>query len=336
VVGAQQIKPAKAATTVMLSPKPRKNAIFGFVIGVVLAAIAAYVMSRFDRRLRTLSEIEAAFQSQILASLPRVKRPIVQREGQPTPSRFLLEPLRRLHTALQLSPISEPEGETPHRIILFVSADPGDGKSTLVADLALVQREAGQRVAVVEANFRHPVQAGLLGLDGTHGLAQVLAGTLPAQEAMQRVWPIQPAPLPQPPASPAGVATAVESRGAGSLSLLAGGGAVANPPALLAQPAMAELLRTVAEDFDYVLLDAPSPLEVSDVMPLLKLVDGILIVARAGHTRETSAGRLLQLLSQAGAPVLGAVANCVPRKEIERSGFSASNGRVWSSRLIGR
>jgi Mrp family chromosome partitioning ATPase len=100
---------------------------------------------------------------------------------------------------------------------------------------------------------------------------------------------------------------------------------------------MTEVLRSVAEDFDYVLIDAPSPLEVSDVMPLLNIVDGIVIVARLAHTREMSAQRLLQLLAHAPrAPLLGLVANCVPRREAERYGFSSPNGRVRPGRLIGR
>lgn len=333
--GAQQIKPAKAATATLLSPKPRQNAIFGFVIGLVLAAIAAYTLGRLDRRLRSIASIESALRSQILLGLPKVKRPIVRREGEPTPSRFLVEPLRRLHTALQLSAPSRSGSGAPARIILFVSPDPGDGKSTLVADLALIQRDAGERVAVVEANFRRPAQARLLGLDNALGLADVLERRLSVDQAMQRVRPIQPSTLPDSPPSAAPVAAVAEPSTA-SLLVLAGGGPVANPPALLASSAMADLLGSIGADFDYVLIDAPSPLEVSDVIPLLNLVDGIVIVARAGHTREGSAERLVQLLGQSTASVLGTVANCVPRKEIERYGFSTSNGRVWSKKTVGR
>lgn len=334
--GAEQIKPAKAANAQLLSPKPRQNAIFGFVIGIVLAAIAAYALGRLDRRLRSMSGIEAVFGAHILAGLPKVKRPIVRRDGEPSPSRFLLEPLRRLHTSLQLGMTGNSERLRPSRTVLFVSADAGDGKSTIVADLALVQRDAGERVAVVEANFRRPALGRLLGLDGAHGLADVLTGKLPIDQALQRVHPIVPAPMPEPPVAAAPVATVAPSSELGSLCLLAGDRAVANPPALLAHPAMAELLRSVADDFDYVLIDAPSPLEVSDVIPLLKLVDGVVVVARAGHTRETSAQRLVQVLGQAGAPVLGTVANCLARKEIERYGFSSANGRLFSGRLKGR
>jgi Mrp family chromosome partitioning ATPase/capsular polysaccharide biosynthesis protein len=337
VAGAQQIKPASAATAVLLSPKPRKNAEFGFVLGVVLTAIAVYVLSRLDRRLRSLAGIEAVFQSHILVALPKVGHPIVHREGDPTPSKLLLEPLRRLQIALHLTETPRQEPETSRRVILFISPDAGDGKSTLVADLALVQRDAGERVAIVEANFRRPVQAKLLGLDSAQGLAAVLAGTLSVEDAMQRVLPTRQSAAPDSAESAVGVAgTAVESR-AGSLFLLAGGDTVANPPVLLANEMMTDLLRSLAADFDYVLIDAPSPLEVSDVMPILSLVDGIVLVARVGHTREGSAQRLVQLLARvSSAPVLGVAANCVARGDSERYGFSAPSGRGWPGKLGGR
>jgi succinoglycan biosynthesis transport protein ExoP len=105
--------------------------------------------------------------------------------------------------------------------------------------------------------------------------------------------------------------------------VLTSGEAIANPPALLASRTMSELLSSIAEDFDRVLIDAPPPLEVSDVMPLLHSVDGLLLVARVGHTRVTSAQRLAELLRRtASAPVLGVVANHVKRSDIERYGFS--------------
>jgi polysaccharide biosynthesis transport protein len=132
------------------------------------------------------------------------------------------------------------------------------------------------------------------------------------------------------------VATAVESR-AGSLFLLGGGGPVPNPPALLAHEDVSDVLNSLAADFDYVLIDAPVPLEFSDVMPLLSLVDRIVIVARVGHTREVAAQRLMHMLSNvSSSPVLGVVANGVAGKDSERYGFSASSGRSWPGKLTGR
>jgi Mrp family chromosome partitioning ATPase/capsular polysaccharide biosynthesis protein len=338
IVNVKQIGIAKPYGAQLVSPKPRKNAIFGFAIGILLASIAAYTLSRFDRRLRSLADIEAIFQTPILTALPTVRRPIVGSHGTLVPSRFLQEPLRRLHTTLQLAETPNRDRDGAPRSILFVSADAGDGKSTLAATLALVQRDAGERVAVVEADFRRPVQAKLLGVPAPRGLVDVLSGTLSLDEAMQAAESIQQSPSTNSGAPAASVATAVESRGTGTLSVLVGGKEVANPPALLANRAMTELLRAAAEDFDYVLIDAPPPLQVSDVMPLLPVVDGIVLIARLGHTRQSSAQQLMQLLTRtANAPILGVVANDVARKDIERYGYSASQGkRGWLSGLTGR
>ena len=231
----------RSPTPLPLSPKPKRNAIFGFVLGIVLAAIAAYALSRFDRRLRSLADIEAVFQAPVLTAVPSIRRPIIRRDdGQPAPAQALREPLRRLHTTLQLRGMPDDlDRRSVPRSVLFISADAGDGKSTLIAGLALVQSEAGARVAIVESDLRRPIQAELLGVDGSQGLAEVLAGALTVQEAMQRVQALPARDSGQfSRAVGEGVATAVQPRATGSVSVLPSGGTVANPPALLAGRAM--------------------------------------------------------------------------------------------------
>ncbi len=324
--GNRQVNPA-VASAVPLSPKPMRNAIFGFVLGVVLAAVGAYGLSRFDRRLRSLADIEEVFEAPVLAAVPAIRRPIVYPQGQPVPAAALREPLRRLHTTLQLRGMPDDLEQRPApRSVLFVSADAGDGKSTLLAGLALVQREAGERVMIVESDLRRPIQAELLGIDGSQGLAEVLAGTISVQDATQAV-PLAPSTVNGgPPAAGEGVATAIEPRVAGSVSVLPSGGTVANPPALLAGRAMPMLLHSAAEAYDYVLIDAPPPLEVSDVLPLMAMVDAIVIVARVGHTDETSARRLADLLSRAShAPVIGTIANDASEADMEAFGLSLTS-----------
>ncbi len=327
-VSAQQVRPARPANALLLSPKPRKDAIFGFVLGLVLAAIAAYAFSRFDRRLRSLAAIEGVTGLPLLTVLPKVRRPIIRGTGSPRPSVHLLEPLRGLHTSLH--PVNGGADASSHlaggRSTLVVSSDPGDGKSTLVADLALVQRDAGARVVIVEANFRRPVQMRLLGLEGEGRLADVLGGRITADEAMQRVSPALVGGTAGGSDQPDAVATAVGAE-VGSLFVLGGDRNVPNPPALLAQGSMYELLRYLAARFDSVLIDAPSPLEVSDAVPLLGVADGIVVVERITHSREASARRLAQLLDKPSvAPVLGVVANFVARGEVKRYGFSPLRG----------
>jgi Mrp family chromosome partitioning ATPase/capsular polysaccharide biosynthesis protein len=326
-----QVDPAKPRQSALVSPHPRSNAIFGFAIGLVLAAVAAYALGRFDRRLRSPESVEEAFQAQILSALRAVRHPLISRDGRPTPAHALREALWRLQTTLRVGGNGGDNGQGDgSRTILCVSADAGDGRSTLVAALALVLAEAGERVAVVEADFRRPVQDRLLQLSGSHGLADVLTGMLAVEQALQPVSLARPeagigAEIPEMGGS---MATVVES--AGSMSVLVGGTKVANPPALLGRPAMAELVRSLAEQFDHVLIDAPSPLQVSDAMPLLGVVDAIVIVARVGHTSATSAERLAALLQRTpSAPVLGVVANAVSPADIRKYGVHAETGPHW-------
>jgi receptor protein-tyrosine kinase len=210
-------------------------------------------------------------------------------------------------------------------VILFLSPDAGDGRSTIVADLALVQRDAGERVAVIEADLRRPVLSRLLDVTDARGLVDVLAGTLTLEQAMQSVARAE-VPLGPDGVAPEDSPTATLQPPGGEVSVLVAGGPAANPPALLASVEMRDLLATSADAYDYVLVDAPPPLEVSDVLPLLGVVDGIVIVARAEHTRSTSAERFSQLLRRTpSALVLGVVANSVSTAEIARYGFSSSS-----------
>ncbi len=352
----EQLKPAKPRGARLLGPAPKKNGEFGFVIGVLLAAVAAFALARLDRRLRVLGDIEAVFPAVLLTVLPTVRRPVVDRGGYPSPSRILLEPMRRLQATLLLADgapktngsskahVPAPSGDgalpprTVPRCILFLSPEAGDGRSTVIADLALVQREAGERVAIVEADFRRPAQARLLGVPGTAGLPEVLAGALTVGEAMQPVPAPQPEPLAAQPRGGFETATMLASREQGTVALLPSRAAAINAAALLASSEMHELLHGLAQEYDRVLIDVPSPLEVSDAMPLLAAVDAIVLVARAGHTHERSARRLWQLLSNTpSAPILGVVANGITPREMQKYGISTSGeGRGWKARLLGR
>jgi Mrp family chromosome partitioning ATPase/capsular polysaccharide biosynthesis protein len=331
IVNVRQVNPVKPKAVKQLSASPKRNAVFGFFVGLLLASFVAYALARLDNRLRSLSEIEEAFGTEILTALSAVRRPIVIADGQPRPSKQLRESLERLHTTLQFGGVA---GQERPRRVLFVSANGGDGQSTVIAGLALVQRDAGQATAIVEADLRHPTLARLLGLDPKPGLPAVLDGQLSLQEALQGVGGRSP----QPAAAELGVAggpvaTVSHTPVTGSASVLVGA-PVANPSALLASPAMDETLRALSESSDFVLVDSPPPLEVSDAMPLLHLADAIVIVARVGQTRASSAHRLVQLLARTpSAPVLGVVANGASQKDIEKYGFSSYSGRSWRSRF---
>jgi Mrp family chromosome partitioning ATPase len=193
-------------------------------------------------------------------------------------------------------------------------------------------------VAIVEADFRRPSQARMLGVPGTAGLPEVLAGALTLGEALQPVPAPQPEPVLAQPHGGFDTATMLASRDHGSVALLASRAAAVNPAALLGSAEMHEVLHSLAQEYDRVLIDVPSPLEVSDAMPLLAAVDAIVLVGRAGHTSERSARRLWQLLAQTpSAPILGVVANGISPREMQRYGISVgSRRRGVKARLLGR
>lgn len=335
IMQVSQIAVASPLAAAASKTDPKQNAIFGFVIGIFLAAIAAYTLNRFDRRVRTLAGLERVMGVQVLAALPGARRPLVRQDGELRPAKALREPLRRLHVALKLGPSLNGRSARP-RTVLILSPDAADGKSTIAAGMALILREGGERVSLIEADFRRPVQARVFDVPTRGGLAEVLTGALTLDEALQPIDSVtSEVPEPEP---YGGVATLARPQSTGTLSLLLGEAGVPNPPALLAEPAMPELVRAAAEEYDYVLIDAPPPLMVSDAMALLKIVDGILLVGRIGHTREASAARLVDLLTrEKSARILGVVANEVARTDMERYGLSLGYGRrSWFARILGR
>jgi polysaccharide biosynthesis transport protein len=336
-LGIRSVNQVSKATPRKLSASPQRNAIFGLLVGLLLAAILAYVLARLDPRLRTLSEIESSFSTDILTTLPAVRRPIVQEVTGPRPARSLYEPLGRLYTSLQVAAVpGDGNGQSPRpRTVLFTSAGSGDGKSTVVAGMALVQRDAGASVAVVEADLRRPTFAKLLGVAERPGLVDVLEGRLMISEALQVIGRSPTvAPHGDVPPVPTQVTT-VQARSDSVAALV--GTQVANPATVLAGAEMADTLRALAGTYDYVLIDAPPPLELGDSIPLLSLVDAVVVVARAGQTSVASAQRLMQLIRRTtNAPVLGIVANGVSAKDSRRFGFSGYNASGWRTRLAGR
>jgi Mrp family chromosome partitioning ATPase len=166
------------------------------------------------------------------------------------------------------------------------------------------------------------------------GLADALTGRLPLDAVIQSVPAAsRSATSEQQDASTDGGSTLVRTRTGRAISVLVGGASDGNPPSL-ADRGFTDLLGSLSGEHDCILIDAPSPLEASEAMPLLGAVDGIIVVVRLGHTRDVSAARLAELLElPSTAPLLGVVANDVSRRELARSGLSAGSTMRRRSRL---
>ena len=324
--GTAQLAATATPPTAPSAPKPLRNAAFAFLLSLLLALFVAYGLDRLDRRLKILDDVERAFQVPILATIPHSNKPAPLRDGAATLGDQLKESFRSLRTNIRLASI-----DGPLRKILVTSALPGEGKSTIVRNLAITYAELGLRVAVIDADLRNPSLAKLFQVERSPGVTDVLVGSVDGEEAFHMV------PAHVPGAAVARMQTAAMDRRSGGMevallethsngrsftvddaesvaevALLPSGPQPPNPPAVLAGEAMHRLIDQVAADHDVLIIDSAPLLAVSDTIPLLSLVDGTIIVSRLGLTTSTAARRLLDLIQRVPqVQVLGIAVNDV-------------------------
>ena len=193
--------------------------------------------------------------------------------------------------------------DNPPRTIVVTSPRPGDGKSTIAANLAAAIAVGGQRVVLIDADLRRPTIAESLGLVEGVGLTDVLVGRLELDEALQR--------------------TAEHE----NLQVLAAGRIPPNPSELLGSRAMRTLVAKLAET-SFVVLDAPPVLPVTDAAVVTANADGALVVITSGQTLDTELGDTLSHLAAVNGRALGVILNKTPRK----GAGSAYYGDYYSAR----
>jgi Mrp family chromosome partitioning ATPase len=301
--GASQINKA-VVPNLPSSPQPKRDAIFGAVVGLVLGLIAAFCLELVDRRLTRVSTIESLLGRPVLAVLPHVSDPTPLLEGQrPVVPVQFLEELRSLTVVLRLA------GKSPPRTIMVTSTLPREGKSTVTRDLALVYAETGERVLVIDGDLRRPSMERLFGLKAERGLVQILRGEATLHEAALPAI-----------RSPEVVQASTNGNGAGPahhdpqqsglVDVLAHGEVIESPLGLLSSEPMTTLLAEASQLYDVVLLDTPPVLTVADTVPLLEVVDSVLLVARLGYTTRHAAGRFNDLIGRlSGVNFSGVIAN---------------------------
>lgn len=192
-----------------------------------------------------------------------------------------VEGLRGLRSQLMLRWFGS---DVRRRAMAVASAERGEGRSFLAANLAVVFSQLGEHTLLIDADMRHPRQHELFKLENGVGLSSVLSGRGGA-DAVQRI--------------PALV----------DLSVLPAGALPPNPQELLARPAFSLLLGELAENFDVIVIDTPAGERCADVQTIAARAGAALMVARTDHTRMKPARQLAQSISESGATVVGAVMN---------------------------
>ena len=266
-----------------VSPNTAKNVLYGLGAGLALGVAVALLRRILDVRIRTTGDAKSIVKVGVLGTLPEDES--MSRKGKDA---LDLDPrageaVRQLRTNLRFVSV-----DNPPRVISFTSANPAEGKSTVVANLGRALALAGEQVLIVDADLRRPRQHEYFQVVGDVGLSEVLAGEVQAEDALV----------------PTGVP---------GLTLLPAGRTPPNPSELLGSERMRALLKLAGEDF-HVLVDAPPLLPVTDASLLATAADGTVLVVRQRATRKDHLEVAKTMLDTVDARILGLVLNGVARR----------------------
>lgn len=255
--------------------------------GLVIGSLIVYIQDVLDDRFNSPEELTAQLGVPVLAMvrkldpLPGVGMETVHTHAMP--NAVETEAFRTLRTALSLT------GSACERL-LICSSEPGDGKTTITANLSTAFAQAGKSTLVIDADLRRPGFTTLLNLKGIPGVAEVITSSSPPAES----------------APPLVHQTEVEG-----LHVLPVGLRRPNPAELLSSQAFVELLAWADSVYDRVIVDCPPILAVSDAQIVGQLVDGAILVVRPEKNHRRAVIRAVESFHSSGCRVLGVVANAL-------------------------
>jgi capsular exopolysaccharide synthesis family protein len=300
------VRPA-VAPDVPASPRPLSNLALALVLGSGVGVALALLRDRWTGGIDSREDVQAVLDLPVFGAIPFAsdaqRYPLPAGGGHFSPH---AEAFRQLRASLKYAEVSH-----GLKSILVTSADPGEGKSSTVVNLAATLAKTGVKVVVVEANLRRPRLGDLLGIDAPSGLSDILTGSAVLEEEMHDWGPT------------------------GRMHVVLSGPVPPNPGELLDSPQMARLVRLLESRADVVLIDAPPVLPVADAVTLSRIAGGALLVVRAGRTRRDAVVQAVDLLRSVSARVLGVVLNQIPPTRISQSYAPEVAPRGESASVLG-
>ncbi|MCS5480806.1 polysaccharide biosynthesis tyrosine autokinase [Corynebacterium sp. YIM 101645] len=269
-----------------ISPNVMINLAVGLLVGLAVGYGIAILRTVLDRRIYSTQDIEQVTDKPVLGGIiddPEVEKNRLIVHSQPHSPRA--ESFRALRTNLQFLNVG-----SKGRVFGITSPNPSESKSTTSLNLAFALAQTGSRVALVEGDLRLPSLSRYLEIEGAAGLTDVLIGRAEVDDVLQR-W------------------------GQNEFYVLPAGRIPPNPSELLGSEEMEQLLRSLSERFDYVIVDAPPTLAVTDAAILGKMAAGLLMIIATGSTTKQDLEGALKALDTAGTNVFGVVATMVPAKK---------------------
>jgi succinoglycan biosynthesis transport protein ExoP len=299
---AQLVTPASTPVA-PFAPTPARNAVLGIILGLLIGVALAFLVDYLDDSIKGKEDLDRAIPGVgVIGLIPHVsdwkakdRSRVVSLSDSTSPA---AEAYRILRTSIQFLGI-----ERRTRVIQVTSASAQEGKTTTLSNLAVAFASSGLRTVVVCCDLRRPRLHHFFGVDNAVGFTSVLLGNVALSKALQ--------PVP----------------GQERLLVLASGPLPPNPAELLSSSRAADLLRSLAQQADIVLVDCPPVLPVTDSIVLSQRMDATVLVVSAGSTSRKAAHRAAEMMQQVNAPLIGAVLNGVT----EESGYGGYSSRYYTA-----
>lgn len=286
-------------------PKPGLMLVGGFVMSVTMGLFLTFLTEHLDRSLRSARHLEQRLGVTSLGLVPTVRR--LRRHQRPyqhlleKPLSEYAEAVRSVRKALQLSNIDQPP-----KVVMVTSTLPGEGKTTLATSLAASAASSGFKTIVVDLDLRHPSVAREL----NHRIKCDLIDFMTDRATLEDVIHSDPS--------------------VNGLAYIPIKQLTRSPLNLLESQKMAGLIASLRARYDYVVLDTPPALGITDARAIARLADAVLFVARWGHTKAEPALRALEVLFDSHARVAGAVMTQVNLRKLAKLAYGDS-GEYYKS-----
>jgi non-specific protein-tyrosine kinase len=277
-VGSGRVVSTAVVSDRKISPKPVRDGLLGLAVGLVLGLSMAFLVEYLDNTIKSTEEAERLFGAPVLGHIPAEnldkgdgrRLTIVSRPGSSA-----AESYRVLRNSLDYINFQH-----DIKTLLVTSPAPGEGKSTVAANLAAGLAQTGKKVVLVSCDFRRPTTDQFFQVSKVIGLSDVLLGRNSLKSALQ---------------SPTGE----------ELLILTSGKMPPNPSELLGSQKMQELIESLKEWADWVIIDSPPLLAVADPASVVRWVDGVLMVTKGGVSTREAASKARELLEKVGARIIG-------------------------------
>jgi capsular exopolysaccharide synthesis family protein len=258
-----------------------------------------YLVELADRRFRTPEDVRHHLGLPLIGHIPVIHETgSRKRQSGATPSDGHIAPVlcaarrpksceaeavRAVRTALYFSSRGQ-----RHKVIQITSPDAGDGKTTLASNLAISIASSGKKTLLVDGDLRRATVHKMFGLENSVGLVELIGSGAKLADGV-RQGPVE------------------------NLWIISSGRQHGNPSELLTSPRFHELLDVLRQKYDFIIIDTPPMLPVTDPSVVAARVDGVLLVIRLTKHARDHASRAVEMLGALGATVLGVVVNGIGR-----------------------